>query len=244
MSSDDFDRRMHADQFHQGRGQRRCGLRPGPGQAVADVRNRRRPPLRPVRTGHHQPQQWAGIWSDRHLWSPRLGLVFKPLEKLSLYASYSRSYLPQSGDQFGGLDLTTEALKPERFDNYEFGAKWEPIEGLLATAAVYRLDRSDTRAPDPNNPAVTILTGEQRSRGSSWASNAASGTIGRSPRAMPGRRPRSASGPLPAIRPPIARFRSSRVTARCGPATMSRSSSASAWARLPGRNPMRRSATW
>ena len=32
------------------------------------------------------------------------------------------------------------------------------------------------------------------------ASNAASATIGRSPRAMPGRRPRSASGPPPAIR--------------------------------------------
>ena len=100
-----------------------------------------------------------------NLWSPRLGLVFKPLEKLSLYASYSRSYLPQSGDQFGGLDITTEALKPERFDNYEFGAKWEPIVGLLATAAVYQLERSNTRAPDPTNPAVTILTGEQRSKG-------------------------------------------------------------------------------
>ena len=46
-----------------------------------------------------------------NLWSPRLGLVFKPLENLSLYASYSRSYLPQSGDQFGGLDLTTEAAE-------------------------------------------------------------------------------------------------------------------------------------
>jgi catecholate siderophore receptor len=108
-----------------------------------------------------------GLEFDRtdNLWSPRLGLVFKPLENLSLYASYSRSYLPQSGDQFGGLDLTTEALKPERFDNYEFGAKWEPIEGLLATAAIYQLDRSNTRAPDPTNPAVTILTGEQRSKG-------------------------------------------------------------------------------
>ena len=100
-----------------------------------------------------------------NLWSPRLGLVFKPQENLSLYASYSRSYLPQSGDQFGGLDLTTEALKPERFDNYELGAKWEPVEGLLATLAIYQLDRSNTRAPDPNNPAITILTGEQRSKG-------------------------------------------------------------------------------
>ena len=99
------------------------------------------------------------------LWSPRLGLIFKPMENLSIYASYSRSYLPQSGDQFGGLSITTEALKPERFDNYEVGAKWEPVEGLLATIAVYQLDRSNSQAPDPNNPLLTILTGEQRSKG-------------------------------------------------------------------------------
>ena len=100
-----------------------------------------------------------------NLWSPRLGLVLKPTDRLSLYASYSRSYLPQSGDQFGGLTVTTEALKPERFDNIELGAKWEPIDGLLATAAIYQLDRSNTRATDPANPQLTVLTGEQRSRG-------------------------------------------------------------------------------
>ena len=33
------------------------------------------------------------------LWSPRLGLILKPRGNLSLYAGYSRSYLPQSGDQ-------------------------------------------------------------------------------------------------------------------------------------------------
>jgi catecholate siderophore receptor len=82
---------------------------------------------------------------------------------LSLYASYSRSYLPQSGDQFGGLDVSTESLKPERFDNYELGAKWEPIEGLLATAAIYRLDRTNTRFQV--SPGVFELTGEQRSKG-------------------------------------------------------------------------------
>ena len=97
------------------------------------------------------------------MWSPRLGLIFKPMTNLSLYASYSRSYLPQSGDQFSGLTLTTDALKPERFDNYELGAKWEPIEGLLATAAIYRLDRTNTQARDADDRIV--LTGESRSKG-------------------------------------------------------------------------------
>ena len=99
------------------------------------------------------------------LWSPRLGLVLKPADNLSIYTSYSRSYLPQSGDQFSGLTDVTEGLKPERFDNYEVGAKWEILDGLLATAAVYQLDRSNTRAIDPNDQTHTILTGKQRSRG-------------------------------------------------------------------------------
>ena len=40
-------------------------------------------------------------------WSPRLGLVVHPVERVSLYANYARSFLPQSGDQFTSLDLTT-----------------------------------------------------------------------------------------------------------------------------------------
>ncbi len=100
-----------------------------------------------------------------NLVSPRLGLVLKPTERLSIYTSYSRSYLPQSGDQFSSLDATRQELKPERFDNMEVGAKWTPVDGLLATAAIYQLDRTNTRASDPLNPGLTVLTGAQRSRG-------------------------------------------------------------------------------
>ncbi|HXG80901.1 MAG TPA: TonB-dependent siderophore receptor [Sphingomicrobium sp.] len=98
-----------------------------------------------------------------NLWSPRLGLVLKPRDNLSIYASYSRSYLPQAGDQFNSLSPTNATLKPERFDHYEVGAKWEPIEGLLATAAVYRLDRTNTRTSPSGG--VVLLSGEQRSKG-------------------------------------------------------------------------------
>ena len=98
------------------------------------------------------------------LWSPRLGVILKPRGNLSIYTSYSRSYLPQSGDQFSGLTATTSELEPERFDNYELGAKWEPVDGLLATVAVYRLDRTNTRATDPLTNQ-TVLTGAQRSKG-------------------------------------------------------------------------------
>jgi catecholate siderophore receptor len=99
-----------------------------------------------------------------NLLSPRLGLVLKPVEPLSFYASYSRSYLPQSGDQFLSLDLSAAALEPEKFDNYELGLKWDLRRSLSFTAAVYRLDRTNTRAPG-STPGTVVLTGEQRSKG-------------------------------------------------------------------------------
>jgi catecholate siderophore receptor len=111
-----------------------------------------------------RPAPLGGKFSRRDkFWSPRIGLILKPSSDLSIYGSFSRSYLPQSGDQFGSLDINTEALKPERFDNYEIGAKWQPVEGLLATAAIYQLDRTNTRFQV--SPGVFELTGKQRSKG-------------------------------------------------------------------------------
>jgi catecholate siderophore receptor len=98
------------------------------------------------------------------LWSPRLGIVLHPIEPVSVYASYSRSFLPQSGDQFNSLDLSLAALEPEKFDNYEVGVKWQARPGLLLSAALYHLDRTNTRAPGAN-PGEVVLTGAQRSRG-------------------------------------------------------------------------------
>ena len=100
-----------------------------------------------------------------HLWSPRAGLVFKPMTSMSVYANYSVSYLPSSGDQFASLDATSEALKPEKFTNYEAGFKWDIRRSLSVTSALYRLDRTNTRAVNPNNPAQILQTGAQRTKG-------------------------------------------------------------------------------
>ena len=98
------------------------------------------------------------------LWSPRLGVVLKPTETLSLYGSWSKSFLPQSGDQFSSLSATTASLKPEKFLNREIGLKWQPMAGFDVTLAGYILDRTNTRAIDPVTQ-LTVLTGEQRSKG-------------------------------------------------------------------------------
>jgi catecholate siderophore receptor len=97
--------------------------------------------------------------------SPRAGLVWKPVDPVSLYGSYTVSYLPSSGDQFSSLTTITEQVKPEKFTSYEVGAKWEPRTGLAVTAAIYRLDRTNTRATDPNDPTRIVQTGSQRTDG-------------------------------------------------------------------------------
>ena len=94
-------------------------------------------------------------------WSPRIGVIYKPRENVSFYASYARSFLPRSGDQFLTLSPTTEALAPEQFDNYEIGLKWDPQPGLSLTAAIFRLDRENGTTPDPNDPSNSILTGSR-----------------------------------------------------------------------------------
>lgn len=97
-------------------------------------------------------------------WSPRLGLVLKPQQSLSLYASYAKSFLPQSGDQFTVLDATTATLAPEAFRNLEAGAKWDVTPNLALTAALFQVDRMNSRSNDPltGNP---VLTGKSRVRG-------------------------------------------------------------------------------
>jgi len=104
--------------------------------------------------------------SDDGLVSPRVGLVFKPIAPLSLYANYSIAYQPRAGEQLGSLSAADADLKPEKFKNYELGAKWDVTDKLAATAALYRLERSNMRVLlDPNNPNSAVLTDGQRTDG-------------------------------------------------------------------------------
>jgi catecholate siderophore receptor len=100
-----------------------------------------------------------------NLLSPRAGVVVKPIAPLSLYGSYSVSYLPSSGDQFSSLTTITRQVEPERFNNYEVGVKWDVVPSLAVTSALYRLDRTNTRSTDPNDPTRIIQTGSQRTNG-------------------------------------------------------------------------------
>lgn len=128
-------------------------------QAVAGLRyDRFTVDFRNNRTG-------ASFESNDGLVSPRLGLVYKPAEPVSLYASYSLSYLPRAGEQLSSLNLTNQSLDPEEYRNYEVGAKWELRRKLELAASVYRLDRGNVAVPDPVNPAVSMLVDGQRTEG-------------------------------------------------------------------------------
>ncbi|MBO0858344.1 MAG: TonB-dependent siderophore receptor [Chloracidobacterium sp.] len=97
--------------------------------------------------------------------SPRVGAIFKPIEQVSIYGNYSVSYLPSSGDQFSSLTTITQQVKPEKFKNYEGGLKWDVNRFLTLTSAVFRLDRTNTRSTDPNDPTRIVQTGSQRANG-------------------------------------------------------------------------------
>jgi catecholate siderophore receptor len=97
--------------------------------------------------------------------SPRAGLIFKPLENLSLYASYSQSFVPRAGDQLTSLTASTASLTPEKFINHEIGAKFDVNPDLSLTAAIYKLERENISATDPASIGQSILIDGQATKG-------------------------------------------------------------------------------
>ena len=98
--------------------------------------------------------------------SPRAGLIFKPVEAVSIYTNYSVAYVPRAGDQLTSLSVSTATFKPEKFINYEIGAKWDVNPNLALTAAIYKLDRENVLAADPNSTSnKQILVDGQQTKG-------------------------------------------------------------------------------
>jgi len=85
--------------------------------------------------------------------SPRVGLIYKPADNMSFYAGYSETFLPSAGDQFLVLDLETETIRPQRFENTEFGFKWDINPGLSLTSAIFRIERGLFTTVNPNDMA-------------------------------------------------------------------------------------------
>lgn len=85
--------------------------------------------------------------------SPRFGLVYKPEENISIYASYSESFLPRSGEQFANINGNNDKLAPNTFSNREVGLKYDFASGLSFTAAMFEIEQRSPQVAD-NDPAT------------------------------------------------------------------------------------------
>ncbi|MFJ7316017.1 TonB-dependent receptor [Pseudomonas sp. NPDC098747] len=106
---------------------------------------------------------------DSHSTSPRVGLVWTPLQNHSFYASWSKTFSPVGGGLIGitpGAAGNTNDLSPELTKQKEIGVKSDWLDDRLSTTlAIYDLELYNRRTTDPNDPTLTIMTGLQRSRG-------------------------------------------------------------------------------
>ncbi|WLH35961.1 TonB-dependent siderophore receptor [Pseudomonas sp. FP2196] len=106
---------------------------------------------------------------DSHSTSPRVGLVWTPLQNHSFYASWSKTFSPVGGGLIGitpGAAGNTNDLSPELTKQKEIGVKSDWLDDRLSTTlAIYDLELYNRRTTDPNDPTLTIMTGVQRSRG-------------------------------------------------------------------------------
>ena len=80
--------------------------------------------------------------------SPRAGVIYKPQDSVSLYVSYSESFLPRSGEQFKSLSATSARLDPDVFESTELGVKVAITDTLSFAAAIF--DSEQTRATYDN----------------------------------------------------------------------------------------------
>ncbi|MGI2903099.1 TonB-dependent siderophore receptor [Tolypothrix sp. VBCCA 56010] len=95
--------------------------------------------------------------------SPRVGIVYQPIQPVSLYASWTRSFQP-SRPVLGNADGTP--FKPTTGEQFEVGVKTEFLDGrLAATLAAYQLTKQNIVVTDPVNPRLNLQVGEQQSRG-------------------------------------------------------------------------------
>lgn len=92
--------------------------------------------------------------------SPRGGLIYKPMENLSLYASYSKSFLPRSGEQYANINGNNNQLDPNVFTNQEIGVKWDSEDGVTVTAAYFENEQSSPQVADSDPSTLDVIDSE------------------------------------------------------------------------------------
>ncbi|MCB1694280.1 MAG: TonB-dependent siderophore receptor, partial [Pseudomonadales bacterium] len=99
--------------------------------------------------------------------SYRAGVVYKPVERGSVYLGYGTSFNPTAET----LSISTSSrqpgiadLDPEENTTLELGTKWQLVDRrLFFSAAVFRTEKVNARTQDPDDPNdLLVLDGRQR----------------------------------------------------------------------------------
>jgi len=94
----------------------------------------------------------------------RGALIYKPAANGSIYFSYGTSFNPSAESL--SLAASNAGLAPEENQSFEIGTKWNLGNNQLSVSgAVFQIEKTNARVPDPNNAAFNILGGNQRVRG-------------------------------------------------------------------------------
>lgn len=92
--------------------------------------------------------------------TPRGGFIYKPQENISVYLSYSESFLPRSGEQYMDINGPNDALDPDTFTNRELGVKWDFAKGSSFTAAVFKNEQSSPQVADSDPQTLDVIDSE------------------------------------------------------------------------------------
>jgi iron complex outermembrane receptor protein len=108
----------------------------------------------------------SGVKAVANELSPRVGLLYQPMQWLSLYGSYMQGF----NGSVGGRTVDGNALAPNRSRQYEAGIKTEWFDGKLTSSLVfYHLSKSGIATPHTDlnlaQKGFVNQTGEARSQG-------------------------------------------------------------------------------
>ncbi|EPG4744347.1 TonB-dependent siderophore receptor, partial [Acinetobacter baumannii] len=100
-------------------------------------------------------------WNTSHdAFIPRLGLVYKASDDLSLYGNAAKSFKPNTGASRNG-----EGFDPEEGTAYELGFKWQALDNMLSIdSAIFYANKENVLTLDPVDSAYKVAAGEVRSR--------------------------------------------------------------------------------
>lgn len=93
--------------------------------------------------------------------TPYAGLIYHLTDDVTVYGSYSDTFMPQTARQASG-----ELIQPRVGKQLEFGAKARVLDGALMLSAAVFQSRDVNRAyPDLNNPGFSLAAGEVKVQG-------------------------------------------------------------------------------